>query len=537
MFPLDPTRRVRAPRPWHFRPSLLELDGRVLPGFLAPLTFGNGGSDFPNSVAVGDFDRDGTPDLAVANVINNVSVLLGNGNGSFGPATGYHAGDSPQSLTVGDLRGDGILDLVVANSGLNQSSQGSVSVLLGNGDGSFEPAVNYVAGSHPFAVAVGDLNGDGIPDLAVANIGSFGSTPSVGILLGNGDGSFQAAVNYAAGLAPWSVAVGDFDGDGISDLVVTNPYSNAVSVLLGNGDGSLQPPVNYVVGSQPRSVAVGDFDGDGVLDLAVANSADQQADIPSVSVLLGNGDGTFHTTANYAFENGSYSVAAGDFNGDGVLDLAVTNLLYPETDSNTVSVLLGNGDGTFQPSLTYAAGHTPIALAVGDFNADGSPDRVVTNHQDRAVSILLNDGAWTDRPGASRRGDPAAGQPPEPAAPAAPSLAAHEELPLNPVALPPAPPAPVSVAPEQYPSGVPVFSPPPAPGTRQPLGGAEAPAWARGAAWPEGARVGLLDRLFAGPISGGLENGFPDTPSLPGWRTCPRWRPGGPARAPARRPQ
>ena len=101
MFPLDPTRRVRVPCPWHFRPSLLELEGRVLPGFLAPLPFGNGGGDFPNSVAVGDFDRDGTPDLAVANVINNVSVLLGNGDGSFGPATGYHAGDSPQSLTVG----------------------------------------------------------------------------------------------------------------------------------------------------------------------------------------------------------------------------------------------------------------------------------------------------------------------------------------------------------------------------------------------------------------------------------------------------
>jgi hypothetical protein len=488
MFPLDPTRRVRVPRPWHFRPSLLELEGRVVPGFLAPLTFGSGVDYYPNSVAVGDFNGDGTPDLAVANVVNNVSVLLGNGDGSFGPATGYHAGDSPQSLTVGDLRGDGILDLVVANSGANQGTQGSVSVLLGNGDGSFEPAVNYVAGSHPFAVAVGDFNGDGIPDLAVANSAIGG----VSVLLGNGDGSFQPAVHYAAsGLAPWSVAVGDFNGDGISDLVVANAYSNDVSVLLGNGDGSFQPAVNYAVGSQPRSVAVGDFNGDGVLDLAVANSAFGQADTPSVSVLLGNGDGTFHTTANYAFENGSLSVAAGDFNGDGVLDLAVTNLVYPETDSNTVSVLLGNGDGTFQPSLTYAAGHTPDAVAVGDFNGDGSPDLVVTNHYDRAVSILLNDGNWGRRsPGPSDGTRHRESRAAEAATSPLPAVLPSSLLATDPVPGPlAAPPAARENAPE--PAAVAMLASPPLATPRA---------------------QGILERVFAAPLDAGKTSAWRDWP-------------------------
>jgi hypothetical protein len=159
----------------------------------------------------------------------------------------------------------------------------------------------------------------------------------VSVLLGNGDGTFQAARNFAAGNRPWSVAVGDFNGDGIPDLAVANSYSNNVSVLLGNGDGTFQAARNFAAGSFPLSVAVGDLNGDGTLDLAVANSGGN-----NVSVLLGNGDGTFQAARNYAVGNGPLSVAVGDFNGDGAPDLAVANFF-----SNDVSILLN--DNTWPP--------------------------------------------------------------------------------------------------------------------------------------------------------------------------------------------
>jgi hypothetical protein len=180
-------------------------------------------------VAVGDFNGDGKPDLAVANWnSNSVSVLLGNGDGSFQAAQDFGAGISPESVAVGDFNGDGKPDLAVANFG-----SATVSVLLGNGDGSFRPAQDFVVGRGAYSVAVGDFNGDGKPDLAVAN---FWST-NVSVLLGNGDGSFQAAQNFGTGgygSFPASVAVGDFNGDGKPDLAVANYYSNNVSVLINN---------------------------------------------------------------------------------------------------------------------------------------------------------------------------------------------------------------------------------------------------------------------------------------------------------------
>jgi len=208
----------------------------------------------PSSVAVGDFNGDGKPDLVTANDRdNNLSVLLGQGKGTFRLVARYPVGKNPNSVAVGDFNGDGKLDLVTANYLGN-----SVSILLGNGDGTFQAAVNYAGGNGP--VAVGDFNGDGKLDLVTTN----------SVLLGKGDGTFKAAVNYAVGTGPQSVAVGDFNGDGKLDLVTAN--GEILSVLLGKGDGTFETARNYSVGAQGgESVALGDFNGDGAPDVVIAD--------------------------------------------------------------------------------------------------------------------------------------------------------------------------------------------------------------------------------------------------------------------------
>ncbi len=247
--------------------------------FGAPALYNVGNS--PTSVTTGDFNGDGITDLATANFnSNDVSVLLGDedgsnpgfGDGTFAAEVDYNTGGAPESVTTGDFNGDGITDLATANGGGN-----NVSVLLGDedgsnpgfGDGTFAAAVNYPAGD-PRSVTTGDFNGDGITDLATANVG----TNNVSVLLG--DGTFAVAVNYAAGSFPSSVTTGDFNGDGITDLATANPGSNNVSVLLGNGsvgvgDGTFASPINYAVGNFPSSVTTGDFNGDGFTDLVTAN--------------------------------------------------------------------------------------------------------------------------------------------------------------------------------------------------------------------------------------------------------------------------
>ncbi|PYO59002.1 MAG: hypothetical protein DMD83_01065, partial [Candidatus Rokuibacteriota bacterium] len=357
--------------------------GLMLPGSAAAQAVSFvGRRDFPvgscpQAVAIGDFNADGVPDLVLPSCSSDaVTVLLGYGDGTFREAGSFPAGREPSSVAVGDFNRDGVPDLAVPSSGSD-----SVAVLLGNGDATFRPAVSFAAGGAPHAVAVADLDGDGLLDLAVANYGSG----DVSVLLGNGDGTFRPARTFAVGTNPISIVVGDFNGDGVRDLAVANANasgggSDSVSVLLGNGDGTFQPARTFAVGAHPTSVAMGDFNRDGMLDLAVASQTSS-----TVSVLLGNGDGTFRAPLTLTAGTNPTGVAVGDFDGDGALDLAVANY-----GSANVSVLPGNGDGTFRPAVNVSTGNGPWAVAVGDFDRDGKLDLAVANDDGGTVSVLVN---------------------------------------------------------------------------------------------------------------------------------------------------
>jgi len=326
------------------------------------------------SVAIGDLNGDNDPDLVVTNAfLGSVSVLMGNGDGTFQPQGDYATGDRPLSVAITDLDGDGGVDLVVANA-----DSDTVSILLGNGDGTFQSQATYGTGQTPASVVIGDFNGDNEYDLAVANQENGNS---VSILLGNGDGTFQTQTAYATGLSPNWVASSDLNGDNVLDLVTANGDASGVSVLLGNGDGTFANQVAYAAGSSQSSVAIGDFDGDGNSDLVATNYL-----AGTVSTLLGNGDGTFQGPTAYAVGELPLSVAVGDLNLDGTLDFVVAN-----SNSDTVSVLLGRGDGTFESQATWDSGLTPYTVAIGDLNGDYSSDLAIASyHYTAAVSILLN---------------------------------------------------------------------------------------------------------------------------------------------------
>jgi hypothetical protein len=285
----------------------------------------------------------------------------------------YDVGAEPRSVAVADLTGNGIPDLVTADGNISGQHAGhspGVSVLLGNGDGTFQAARTFPAGDNPIAVVVGDFNGDGIPDLAVADAAVIRGRSAVCVLLGNGDGTFQAPRFYDAGVHPRGLVVGDFRGKGILDLAVAddgtfpNYPDSGVSLLLGNGDGTFQSPILYPSGPEVTSVAVADLTGKGILDLVATNLRGN-----TVSILMGNGDGTFATARTFAAGTNPISVTAGDFKGNGIPDLAVTNY----NTSGTLNILLGNGDGTFQAPTSYAAGDHPTAMVVGDFQSQRCP--------------------------------------------------------------------------------------------------------------------------------------------------------------------
>ena len=435
-------------------------------------------------------NADGKLDVVVANRSSNtVSVLKGNGNGTFQTQVTFTTGSAPESVVVGDVNADSKLDVVVSNRSSN-----TVSVLLGNGNGTFQTQTTFATGSLPSSLLMRDLNGDSAPDLVVTNFG--GNTVSV--LLGNGNGTFQTQQTFATGTSPQSVEATDFNRDGYLDLVVTNSGSNTVSVLGGNGDGTFQTQTTFATGSSPHSVAVRDLNHDFKQDLVVTNlgsntvsalinsatadlsgpvynvdtvapsvasinRANPASDTTNVSTVdyrvafsesvtgvdptdfqvitsgsvaystiavtpvsgsvftvtvsgisgvgtlglnfvddrsvhdaVGNTlnnsrlTASFQTPQTFATGANPRSVAMRDVNADGKLDLIVAN-----NDSDTVSVLLGNGDGTFQTQQTFATGSQPRSVAVGDVNGDFKPDLVVANFGSSTLSVLLGNGDGT----------------------------------------------------------------------------------------------------------------------------------------------
>jgi hypothetical protein len=358
----------------------------VLPGigggaFLATPSYDAGSN--PQVLKTGDFDGDQLPDLVVGNlgdpkndVPSSVSFLAGRSDGSFHLHSTFLMGLGDLAFAVADFNGDGHLDLAVTNFGFRDrfhDDPGGLTVFLGNGDGTFEGPQAYRVGNHPESVVAADVNGDGHPDLVVGNQADSGS-PELSVLLGNGDGTFQAPRNSPITQAPAFLVTGDFNNDGIPDLALCDGYS--LAVLLGNGDGTFQPAVPYHTDGSPGWLIPGDFNGDGQLDLAVTTSAGSG----QISVLLGNGDGTFKPAVNSATPPGQGALAMADFNGDGIPDLA-------ELTGPGLTVLFGNGDGTFQSGPTYADGGSS-SLATGDFNGDGLPDVVTTNAY--GVRVFLN---------------------------------------------------------------------------------------------------------------------------------------------------
>ncbi|BAQ64645.1 S-layer family protein [Geminocystis sp. NIES-3709] len=324
----------------------------------------------PRFVRVGDFNGDGKLDFAVANQSDdNISILLGNGNGGFTNHNTIAVGDNPQSLAIGDFNGDGKQDIAVSNR-----NAGTLSILLGNGTGSFTNQTTISTPSNPRVVTVADFNGDGKQDLAIANSGGN----SISIRLGDGSGGFSGTTNLLATNAVF-VSVGDFNGDGKLDLVGGSYSGDRISIFLGNGDGSFGSPTNITLGDGTRTPAIGDFNGDGIQDLAVANDLSQ-----NVSILLGDGNGgfTFGTTLG-SFTGSVQDVTIADFNKDGRQDLAVAQ-------GGSVSILSGNGDGSFVTAQNFTPTTIIRSLSVADFNGDGKQDIVTVNYSNSNASVLLN---------------------------------------------------------------------------------------------------------------------------------------------------
>lgn len=369
---------------------LESLESRQMLTFAPAIDFPAGVD--PQAVIAADFNNDGRLDLVTSNPVDNgLRVLLGDGQGGFGAAATFPAnvtaGADRASLATADFNGDGNLDVASVQHYQDAElyNHGDVRVLLGNGDGTFQPGFSAVGGK--MSVAVGDFNADSHVDL-VTSADDGNSFGVVQVLLGNGQGGFAAAAPYTMSSPAESLAVGDINGDGKLDAMA---LLNSGWTLLGKGDGTFVQPdpwYLYELDNTPgaRQLALGDYTGDGTHDVVFVGE--------TISVHRGIGDGLFDDPIDHTGHGSRQTaVATGDFNGDGRLDAVTSN-----ADTGTLSEMLGNGDGTLAATSPCAVGLSPAAVAVGDFNGDGRLDAVTANAGSGTVSVLLNSGTWTAPP-------------------------------------------------------------------------------------------------------------------------------------------
>jgi len=364
------------------------------------------------ATAIGDFDGDGNADIAVAYSADQasasdgyVSVWIGSENGTFSFGNNFIAGKNPYSIAAADFDGDGNLDLVVSNLGIDHTNggflSGSVSVLLGIGNGTFQDHVDYATGLGPNSVAVGDFNGDGRLDFAV----KAAADHLINVFLGHGDGTFRPHIDTATGDSGivGELAVADFNQDGKTDLVVAGAYAGGVvRILLGNGDGTFQPGASFdQAGPFGRSLAAGDLDGDGKIDLVVSHANFGNATASGTSVMLGHGDGTFaHATTLPKTKCHVGTPFIADVDGDGKLDIVTISGGGPLEGFcgflglGDVLVFRGNGDGTFKTPDVFNTEYAYNLIAVGDLDGDNAPDLVtMDNIEDslaNTIGVALN---------------------------------------------------------------------------------------------------------------------------------------------------
>lgn len=344
----------------------------------------------PTSVTAADFNQDGVTDLITTNIGNNsLSLLFGIGDGSFAPQVQLQTCKEPRGLVLKDLNQDKRLDVAVACSGSDE-----IALLLGRGGGALLPGRSYAVHRAPVSITTGDFNGDQEPDLIIAL-----RNDKVKVLLGNGDASFREGAQYEHGDTPTSIVSTDLNGDGKLDLAVTNggPMSSAVSIWLGNGDGTFQAPVDYRTGKRPLTVAFADFNNDRRPDLLVVNG-----EMDTFTVFLGNGDGTFQSGKESGADAGPVFGFGRDFNGDNFADVAIVNL-----QSSNLSILYGRGDGTFRyPPKNYRTKGGPFAVSSLTLTANqvGEPALVTANNGAGSISVFLHRGL---RSRLSQAGSPA----------------------------------------------------------------------------------------------------------------------------------
>jgi uncharacterized repeat protein (TIGR01451 family) len=370
--------------------------------------------DWPKGLASGDLNNDGKNDIAIANTgSNNVSILLNDGDGTFTEAASspITVGDLPNIVTITDMNGDTKNDLIVGNR-----NDINFTIILGNGDGSFQQAETLSFGISPYAVASADLNNDGNQDFVIAN-GGEQDVNYVTVVLGNGDGTFAGPQNFTADLWPRKLVIADFDNDNIIDIVTINyPFAgNTISFLKGIGDGSFGAPITFSAPADSQNLISQDVNNDNYLDLIVSRYVSGGGGDPEcemfncydpfpppmcsmfdctplsgngIFVLLGNGDGTFSASVSYGDLMNSNVLASADFNGDNYADLVAASF-----DQNQLLILNNNGNGTYSNGSTYTVSGGPIYAAIKDLNNDNNQDIVIAQQNDRSVTILFGDGS------------------------------------------------------------------------------------------------------------------------------------------------